>query len=312
MAPDSGSPDYYPLRWKVADAAEDIFVLHRGKLVAFVLLLIAGVVAGLVLFTGDDETTDVTTGTTSTTLDPGTTTSAAPPDESTEPSTQDPGDEDGTTVAPSSTEAPTTTEATTTTTSTTTTTAAPVSPRAPGSAAELAATAPGAVFRLTPEAIVLSGGLPTDDIADEAVTLARATFPETEIVDDFVVDESFPTPDRLVFRLSGEPGADVFEYNRNSLNPVYLPLVDRLAAWLIAQPERTVEVAGHTDDEGPADGNQRLSQRRAEAAADYLVQQGVESTRVSAVGYGEDQPIASNATDEGRRANRRVDFVVGG
>ena len=89
-------------------------------------------------------------------------------------------------------------------------------------------------------------------------------------------------------------------------------MVDRLAAWLIAQPERTVEVGGHTDDEGPAPGNQRLSQRRAESAADYLIQQGVASDRVSAVGFGEDQPIESNATDEGQRANRRVDFVIGG
>lgn len=318
MADEDGSPDYYPLRWKIADAAEDLFVLHRGKLAAFVLLLIAGVVVGLILFAGDDDPAQVTTGPagSSTTVDPASATTAEPvaPDDSTEPSTEDPAETDGSSVAPTTTEPPASTETTSTasTTTTTTTTEAPVSPRAPENAAELSATVPGAVFQLTPDAIVLSGGLPSDQIADEALAIAEATFPDTPVVDDFVVDPSFPAPDQLLFRLSGSPGPDVFEYNRNTVNPAYLPFVDRLAAWLIAQPERNVEVAGHTDDEGPAPGNQRLSQRRAEAAADYLIQQGVASDRVSAVGYGEDQPIESNATVEGQRANRRVDFVIGG
>ena len=87
--------------------------------------------------------------------------------------------------------------------------------------------------------------------------------------------------------------------------------VDRVAAFLIAQPERSVEVGGHTDDSGPAAGNQRLSERRAQSAATYLVSQGVATDRVTAVGYGEDRPIESNATEAGQLANRRVEFVVG-
>ncbi|NNK92350.1 MAG: OmpA family protein [Acidimicrobiia bacterium] len=319
MADDSGSPDYYPLRWKVADAAEDLFVLHRGKLAAFVVLLIAGIAVGLILFTGDDDT-DVTTGSTSpsSTADGNTapTTEPVAPDDSTGPSTEGPADEDGSSVVPETTEPPTSTEPpdsteSPSTTSTTTTTEPPVSPRAPADDAELNATVPGAVIRLSLDAVVLSGGLPSDNLADEAIAIAQATFPDSEIVDDFVVDPSFPAPDELVFRVAGAPGAEVFEYNRNSINPPYRPLVDRLAAWLIAQPERTVEVAGHTDDEGPAPGNQRLSQRRADDAAAYLIQQGVEASRVTAVGYGEDDPIESNATDAGKLANRRVEFIIG-
>ena len=67
--------------------------------------------------------------------------------------------------------------------------------------------------------------------------------------------------------------------------------------------------AGHTDDIGPADGNQRLSQRRADAVRNWLVDNGIDADRLTAVGYGEDQPIADNSTEEGRTANRRIEFI---
>ncbi len=84
-----------------------------------------------------------------------------------------------------------------------------------------------------------------------------------------------------------------------------------MAAYLIAEPDRSVEVAGHTDDSGPAPGNQRLSERRARSAADYLISRGVDAARVTVVGYGEDRPVESNATEAGQLANRRVEFVIG-
>jgi outer membrane protein OmpA-like peptidoglycan-associated protein len=311
MADDSGSPDYYPLRWKIADAAEDLFVLHRGKLVAFILVLLAGVVTGFFLFSGDDESSVTTGSSASTTVvdgDSGTPTTAGPstPDDSTAPSTDDPSTDDGSTAtsnpASSTTETPTTTEA-----PTTTTTEAPVSPRAPTDVAQLQNTEPGAVIVMAPDAIALIGGLPSDVIADETLDIARATFTGSAVVDDQVVDSSFPTPDQLLFRLSAP---DLFGYNRDTINSTYLPLLDRLAAWLIAQPERVVEVGGHTDDSGPAPGNQRLSERRAQSAANYLTSQGVQSARVTVVGYGEDRPIESNATEAGQLANRRLEFVI--
>jgi OOP family OmpA-OmpF porin len=71
-----------------------------------------------------------------------------------------------------------------------------------------------------------------------------------------------------------------------------------------------VRVEGHTDSVGSEAYNKELSQRRAEAVVDYLVAQGVNSTRLVAVGMGEGFPVANNDTDAGRAANRRVDFVV--
>ena len=65
---------------------------------------------------------------------------------------------------------------------------------------------------------------------------------------------------------------------------------------------------GHTDAQGAAETNRDLSQRRAIAVREVLIQMGVTSTRITAVGYGEDQPIADNATAEGRAKNRRVEL----
>ncbi|MCS3904275.1 OOP family OmpA-OmpF porin [Methylohalomonas lacus] len=72
-----------------------------------------------------------------------------------------------------------------------------------------------------------------------------------------------------------------------------------------------VDVIGHTDSTGPASYNQGLSQRRAQAVADYLTNNGVDASRLTVKGRGENDPIASNDTREGRAQNRRVELVVG-
>ena len=71
-----------------------------------------------------------------------------------------------------------------------------------------------------------------------------------------------------------------------------------------------VEISGHTDSVGSDDTNIQLSQRRAEAVADYLVKAGISPEHLNAVGYGKTRPIASNDTEEGRAQNRRIEFDV--
>lgn len=75
-------------------------------------------------------------------------------------------------------------------------------------------------------------------------------------------------------------------------------------------PDLEVEVAGHTDSVGPDDYNQELSQRRAEAVRQFLIDHGVPGEQVSAQGYGEGEPVASNHTEEGRQDNRRVEIRI--
>jgi outer membrane protein OmpA-like peptidoglycan-associated protein len=83
-----------------------------------------------------------------------------------------------------------------------------------------------------------------------------------------------------------------------------------LASSLKNYPNSTVDVIGHTDNTGTAAYNQDLSQRRASAVASILIGNGISSGRIRAYGRGEDQPIASNLTPEGRAQNRRVDILI--
>ena len=83
-----------------------------------------------------------------------------------------------------------------------------------------------------------------------------------------------------------------------------------VAASLNRYPDTTVNVIGHTDNTGAASYNQDLSQRRAQAVASVLINAGVAPQRIRSIGRGEDSPIASNLTPEGRQQNRRVEIII--
>jgi outer membrane protein OmpA-like peptidoglycan-associated protein len=87
-------------------------------------------------------------------------------------------------------------------------------------------------------------------------------------------------------------------------------VLDNLAQTLNEYNQTLIEVAGHTDSVGAADYNQRLSERRASAVANYLGSRGVMRDRMIVVGAGESRPIASNDTEAGRAQNRRVEITL--
>ncbi len=101
-----------------------------------------------------------------------------------------------------------------------------------------------------------------------------------------------------------------FEFDKAVIKPESYPILDSVARWLLSNPSMVVEIAGHTDNIGPAEYNLRLSQRRAEAVRQYLINKGVPPERIYARGYGETQPIADNSTEEGRSQNRRVEIRI--
>jgi OOP family OmpA-OmpF porin len=104
-----------------------------------------------------------------------------------------------------------------------------------------------------------------------------------------------------------------FDFDKSVVKQLYLPEVEKVASFLKVHPGSTVTVEGHTDDRGKDSYNQGLSERRANAVRDSLINDfGVPASKVSAVGYGEAKPIETNATAEGRAANRRVVGVVEG
>jgi outer membrane protein OmpA-like peptidoglycan-associated protein len=72
----------------------------------------------------------------------------------------------------------------------------------------------------------------------------------------------------------------------------------------------TIEISGHTDNTGTDEINNKLSQARADAVKNYLLVAGINSSRIQAKGYGSFKPKATNETEEGRQANRRVEFAI--
>jgi OOP family OmpA-OmpF porin len=87
-------------------------------------------------------------------------------------------------------------------------------------------------------------------------------------------------------------------------------LLDRVSATMARCPNAAIEVGAHTDSDGSASGNRDRTEARAEAIVDYLVDAGIRRERLTAVGYGEDNPIADNSADAGKAANRRIEFSV--
>jgi outer membrane protein OmpA-like peptidoglycan-associated protein len=102
----------------------------------------------------------------------------------------------------------------------------------------------------------------------------------------------------------------LFETGKSILTVSSYTELDRLLSILEDSPNMKIEISGHTDNTGSLDLNNRLSQSRAQSVVEYLVQKGIDRARLEFKGYGPSQPIADNATAEGRKANRRVEFKI--
>lgn len=98
-----------------------------------------------------------------------------------------------------------------------------------------------------------------------------------------------------------------FDFDKATLKPGAIATLDNVVDELRSQGGVQYEVAGHTDSIGTEAYNQGLSERRANAVADYLVQRGVPRSQLTVRGYGESNPVASNADSAGRAQNRRVE-----
>lgn len=124
-------------------------------------------------------------------------------------------------------------------------------------------------------------------------------------------------PNAEVIHQEGEQGIIVnfnskvlFGTDKSDLSTKSKATIDDLASVLNKYPDTDLTIQGHTDSTGPDAYNQTLSEKRAQSVADYLKIQGVSVDRLTAVGYGESQPIADNSTADGRTENRRVSFVI--
>jgi uncharacterized protein YegL len=101
-----------------------------------------------------------------------------------------------------------------------------------------------------------------------------------------------------------------FDSNKSNVKTNYSAEINRLANIMKKEPKLKFEIQGHTDDVGDEKRNLALSQKRAEAVKNELIKKGIDKSRLTAKGYGESVPIASNKTKEGKFLNRRTEFVV--
>ncbi|SON53335.1 OmpA family protein [Vibrio tapetis] len=115
-------------------------------------------------------------------------------------------------------------------------------------------------------------------------------------------------PKTITFQ--SKKGVGLYESGSNKLSEAGLHQFDELVTLLTTYPQSNVTVTGHTDSSGSAKFNQQLSEKRAQAVADYLVSEGVDSSRIKVEGEGEASPIASNKTAAGKEKNRRVEVTI--
>jgi outer membrane protein OmpA-like peptidoglycan-associated protein len=123
-----------------------------------------------------------------------------------------------------------------------------------------------------------------------------------------VVLQTRVTARGLIVNMSGV----LFQNGQATLLPAAREKLSKVAGILSTHKGLRIEAEGHTDSNGSDAFNQTLSEKRAENAKDYLVQQGVASSSITSRGFGEGSPIASNGTETGRQENRRVELVVSG
>lgn len=102
----------------------------------------------------------------------------------------------------------------------------------------------------------------------------------------------------------------LFAVNSYKLRPELYPKLDSIVAFLKKNPSTKIEISGHTDNTGGEAHNLKLSENRADAVAEFIVDKGIETARVTFNGYGSSRPVDSNATEQGRRRNRRVEILI--
>jgi OmpA-OmpF porin, OOP family len=136
---------------------------------------------------------------------------------------------------------------------------------------------------------------------------AKRLSPALSIVDNIEVEATAVQRNINTF-LTGK--TIEFKSGSAEILPAGKAILDTIAMFLNEAPDATIEVAGHTDNQGNEKSNMALSRSRASATKAYLAIKGVQDARMRAVGYGQAQPVTTNFTPEGRQRNRRIQFTL--
>ncbi|MEO1332057.1 MAG: OmpA family protein [Myxococcota bacterium] len=162
------------------------------------------------------------------------------------------------------------------------------------------------------EAGELENGCPNLDKDNDGVPVPTDACPdEPETVNGYEDNDGCPdTVPEEIKQFTGTIKGITFRTGSAVIAVESYPLLDRAVSTLQEYPELRLRIVGHTDSTGSASGNQRISEQRANAVRDYFVKKGVAAERLEALGKGEESPVASNETADGRAQNRRIDFEL--
>lgn len=171
-------------------------------------------------------------------------------------------------------------------------------------------------FDLVGTEVTARGGAPTAPIAAEIAAALKAGLPAGFTLTQGGLTVSPPPPQvgaaecEARFASVQASGKILFATGSAELDPNGIRVLDGLVVAALACLDARVTIEGHTDASGDPEANQALSERRAAAVRDHLIAAGIAAERLSSVGFGETRPIADDGTDEGRQANRRIEFRV--
>lgn len=155
----------------------------------------------------------------------------------------------------------------------------------------------------------LRGYAGSPQIGADAQRIAKATYGVGDVEVEVIPR---PPAQQAQMEITEVLKLDIVEFETGSarLTPVGQATLDKVASILARVPDLPVGISGHTDARGARAMNLDLSRRRAESCQAYLISKGIAAARLSAAGYGPDQPVDSNDTEAGRQRNRRIEFSV--
>jgi OmpA-OmpF porin, OOP family len=102
-------------------------------------------------------------------------------------------------------------------------------------------------------------------------------------------------------------GGITFDTGKATIRAESFPRLDSVVEYMTHKKSARIEISGHTDNVGNPKANKALSEKRAQACRDYLISKGIDGSRLTAIGYGDERPIGPNDTDQGRQSNRRIE-----